>query len=115
MEVFGKDISFVVNRNINYTNICSYKCNFCAFSKGRGHDDLRGKPYNISYDEIARRTQEAISRGATEVCLQGGIHPKFTGHTYIEIVKSIRSVSSSVHIHAFSPLEIDHGLSLIHI
>ena len=114
-EIFGKDVSFVVNRNINYTNICSYKCNFCAFSKGRGHDDLRGKPYNISHAEIVRRTKEAIDRGATEVCLQGGIHPKYTGRTYIEIVKSIRSVSSSVHIHAFSPLEIDHGRKTLNI
>ena len=105
----------MVNRNINYTNICSYKCNFCAFSKGRGHDDLRGQPYNISHAEIVRRTKEAIDRGATEVCLQGGIHPKYTGRTYIEIVKSIRSVSSSVHIHAFSPLEIDHGRKTLNI
>ncbi len=114
-EIFGHDISFVVNRNINYTNICSYKCNFCAFSKGRGHDDLRGMPYNISHDEIARRTIEAIERGATEVCLQGGIHPKYNGQTYLDIVKTIRSVSNSVHIHAFSPLEIDHGRKTLNI
>ena len=114
-EIFGSDVSFVVNRNINYTNICSFKCNFCAFSKGRGHDDLRGKPYNISHEEIVRRTEEAINRGATEVCLQGGIHPKYSGHTYLDIVKSIRSASSSIHIHAFSPLEIDHGRKTLNI
>ncbi len=114
-ERYGSDISFVVNRNINYTNICSFKCNFCAFSKGRSHDDLRGKPYNISHEEIIRRTLEAINRGATEVCLQGGIHPKYSGQTYLDIVKSIRSVSSSVHIHAFSPLEIDHGRKTLNI
>ena len=114
-EIYGSDISFVVNRNINYTNICSFKCNFCAFSKGKVHDDLRGKPYNISLEEIVRRTQEAIYRGATEVCLQGGIHPKYSGQTYLDIVKSIRSTSNSVHIHAFSPLEIDHGRKTLNI
>jgi FO synthase len=114
-EIYGSDITFVVNRNINYTNICSFKCNFCAFSKGRAHDDLRGKPYNISNEEIVRRMQEAIYRGATEVCLQGGIHPQYSGQTYLELVKSIRSVSNSVHIHAFSPLEIDHGRKTLNI
>ena len=101
----GNTITYVSNRNINYTNMCIYSCSFCAFSKSTGTKSLRGKSYNISLDEIQRRVLEAISRGANEVCLQGGIHPKFTGHTYIEIVKSIRSVSSSVHIHAFSPLK----------
>ena len=114
-QLHGSNITFVVNRNINYTNICSFKCNFCAFSKGRGHDDLRGKPYNISYQEIIRRTNEAIERGATEVCLQGGIHPKYSGETYLDIVRAIRSASSSIHIHAFSPLEIDHGRKTLNI
>ena len=114
-HVHGDEVTCVMNRNINYTNICSFKCNFCAFSKGKGHSDLRGKPYNISHDEIARRTLEAIDRGATEVCLQGGIHPNYTGNTYIDIVKTIRSVSDSIHIHAFSPLEIDHGRRTLNI
>ena len=114
-QIHGSDITFVVNRNINYTNICSFKCNFCAFSKGRGHDDLRGKPYNISYEEIIRRTNEAVDRGATEVCLQGGIHPKYSGETYLEIVRAIRASSPSIHIHAFSPLEIDHGRKTLNI
>ena len=114
-HVHGHEITCVMNRNINYTNICSFKCNFCAFSKGTGHSDLRGKPYNISHDEIARRTLEAIDRGATEICLQGGIHPQYTGNTYLEIVKTIRSVSETIHIHAFSPLEIDHGRQTLNI
>jgi len=114
-SIHGSDISFVVNRNINYTNICSFKCNFCAFSKGKGHDDLRGKPYNISEEEIIRRTTEAIERGATEVCLQGGIHPHYSGETYLNILKAIRSVSNSIHIHAFSPLEINHGRKTLNI
>ncbi|NCX77398.1 MAG: 7,8-didemethyl-8-hydroxy-5-deazariboflavin synthase subunit CofH [Proteobacteria bacterium] len=100
---------------MNYTNICKYSCNFCAFSKGRGHDDLRGKPYDISHSEIQRRVLEAETRGATEVCLQGGIHPKYTGKTYLDILESIRAVSPSIHIHAFSPLEIMHGSSTLNL
>ncbi|MEK9649416.1 MAG: 5-amino-6-(D-ribitylamino)uracil--L-tyrosine 4-hydroxyphenyl transferase CofH [Gammaproteobacteria bacterium] len=107
--LYGNKLTFVNNRNINYTNICKYSCNFCAFSKGRGHDDLRGKPYDISFEEIQRRVLEAERRGATEVCLQGGIHPKYTGETYLKILDSIREVSPTIHIHAFSPLEIKQG------
>ena len=115
VDVHGHGVTCVMNRNINYTNICSFKCNFCAFSKGKGHDDLRGKPYNISHSEIARRTQEAINRGATELCMQGGIHPSYTGQTYLDILKTIRSVSDRIHIHAFSPLEIDHGRKTLNL
>src|SRR5262249_37753858 len=68
-------VSYVVNRNINYTNICYFKCQFCAFSKGKLAENLRGKPYDLSLEEIQRRTREAWERGATEVCMQGGIHP----------------------------------------
>ena len=75
----GDIVSYVITRNINYTNICKYTCHFCAFSKGKTKENLRGKPYLISYDEIADRALEAWQRGATEVCLQGGIHPHFTG------------------------------------
>ncbi len=114
-DLHGNTVTCVVNRNINYTNICSFKCNFCAFSKGKGHDDLRGKPYNISRDEIVRRTKEAVARGATEVCMQGGIHPAYTGQTYLDIIESVRSVSDTIHIHAFSPLEIDHGRKTLNI
>lgn len=111
----GSKVSYVINRNINYTNICSFSCNFCAFSKGKGHDDLRGKAYNISHEEIVRRSLEAIERGATEVCLQGGIHPHYTGQTYLDIVRHIRAAAPTIHIHAFSPLEIDHGRSTLGI
>ncbi len=114
-SIYKDKLTFVVNRNINYTNICKYSCNFCAFSKGRGHDDLRGKPYDISHSEIQRRVLEAETRGATEVCLQGGIHPKYTGKTYLDILESIRAVSPSIHIHAFSPLEIMHGSSTLNL
>ena len=105
----GDDITFVINRNINYTNICEYKCAFCAFSKGRTSEQLRGKPYILDIEEIERRTSEAWDRGATEVCLQGGIHPQYTGDTYIEICRAVRRAAPDIHIHAFSPLEISHG------
>jgi FO synthase len=106
----GRDeITYVVNRNINYTNVCGYHCKFCAFSKGRTHEDLRGKPYDLAIEEIVRRAMEAYSRGATEVCLQGGIHPDYTGETYLEICRAIRAAAPGLHIHAFSPLEVSQG------
>lgn len=108
-EVNGSTVSYVVTRNINYTNVCTYSCKFCAFSKGRTHEDLRGKPYDLTLDEIRRRTHEAWARGATEVCLQGGINPDYTGQTYLEICRVVREACSDMHIHAFSPLEVTQG------
>ena len=108
-EINGDTVSFVVNRNINYTNICYFKCQFCAFSKGKLAENLRGRPYDLSEEEIARRTKEAWDRGATEVCMQGGIHPEYTGETYINILKTVKESVPSMHIHAFSPLEIWQG------
>ena len=108
-ETVGDVITYVVNRNINYTNICLYHCGFCAFSKGRGSRDLRGPAYNLDLVEIARRTVEAAAAGATEVCLQGGIHPSFTGATYLNIVRAVKEAVPWMHVHAFSPLEIRHG------
>jgi FO synthase len=107
-EVAGDDVTYVVNRNINYTNICLYRCTFCAFSKG-GTKDLRGPAYNLDEAEIGRRAGEAWERGATEVCLQGGIHPKFDGHTYHRVLQAVRAAAPDIHIHAFSPLEVTHG------
>ncbi len=108
-EINGDTVSFVVNRNINYTNICYFKCQFCAFSKGKLAENLRGRPYDLSEEELARRTKEAWDRGATEVCMQGGIHPEYTGDTYINILKTVKKSVPSMHIHAFSPLEIWQG------
>ena len=108
-ETCGDAVTFVVNRNINYTNVCQYKCHFCAFSKGKSTDDLRGEPYVLELDEVCRRTEEAWSRGATEVCLQGGIHPAFTGDTYLTICRAVKEAVPEMHVHAFSPLEIAHG------
>jgi FO synthase len=112
-ESVGDTVTYVVNRNINYTNICLYHCGFCAFSKGRGSTDLRGPAYNLQLDEVARRTLEAATAGATEVCLQGGIHPSFTGETYLNIVRTVKQAVPWMHVHAFSPLEIKHGASTL--
>ena len=108
-RVVGEQVSYVVTRNINYTNVCGYKCQFCAFSKGSGAEDLRGHPYDIDGNEIARRTREAWQRGATEVCMQGGIHPDYTGDTYLNILRTVKGAVPDIHIHAFSPLEVWQG------
>ncbi|WP_270933337.1 5-amino-6-(D-ribitylamino)uracil--L-tyrosine 4-hydroxyphenyl transferase CofH [Falsiroseomonas oryzae] len=108
-EACGDVVTYAVNRNINYTNLCTYACGFCAFSKGRGHADLRGRPYDLDLEEIARRAEEAWARGATEVCLQGGIHPDYTGATYLAILRAVKEAVPEMHVHAFSPLEITQG------
>lgn len=107
-KIVGDAVTFVVNRNINYTNICLYKCGFCAFSKGTAKD-LRGPAYRLDFEEVGRRASEALLRGATEVCLQGGIHPDYDGNTYLNVLKAVREAAPSIHIHAFSPLEVTHG------
>ena len=105
----GDVVTYVVNRNINYTNVCTLSCAFCAFSKGPAAEELRGKPYLLATEEIARRTAEAWDRGATEVCMQGGIHPDFTGDDYLAILAAAKSGAPGIHVHAFSPLEVSHG------
>jgi FO synthase len=105
----GEVVRYVVNRNINYTNVCTYGCKFCAFSKGKTHENLRGQPYDLSLQEIQRRVAEAWQRGATEVCMQGGIHPDYTGETYVSIVRAVKEAAPDMHVHAFSPLEIQQG------
>ena len=105
----GDVIHYVVNRNINYTNVCSYRCGFCAFSKGKSMNRTRDPAYDLNSDEIGRRTSEAWARGATEVCMQGGIHPDYTGETYLAIVRAVKAAIPAMHVHAFSPLEIKHG------
>ncbi len=108
-QLVGDDVTFVINRNINYTNVCTFKCRFCAFSKGPLSLNLRGDPYLLTLDEISERVREAEERGATEVCLQGGIHPKFDGDYYIDVVAAVRAGSPTIHIHAFSALEVFEG------
>lgn len=109
----GDSVSYVINRNINYTNVCYFKCQFCAFSKGKHNEALRGRPYDISATEIARRCREAWARGATEVCMQGGIHPDYTGQTYLDILATVRAATPGMHIHAFSPLEVWQGAATL--
>ncbi len=107
--IAGDDVTFIVNRNINYTNQCYFKCGFCAFSKGPRSLDLRGKPYLMSIEEVVDRSVEAWDRGATEVCLQGGIHPDFTGDFYLDVVTAIKATVPGMHIHGFTPLEVWQG------
>jgi FO synthase len=109
----GDVVSYVVTRNINYTNICYFKCGFCAFSKGKVSETLRGRPYDISFGEIERRVREAWARGATEVCMQGGIHPSYTGAKYLDICRAVKNAAPGIHIHAFSPLEVHQGATTL--
>jgi FO synthase len=111
--VSGETVRYIVNRNINYTNICYYRCKFCAFSKGKTHEALRGTPYDLDLEEVVRRSREAWNRGATEVCLQGGIHPDYTGATYLGICRAIKAALPDMHIHAFSPLEVTQGAATL--
>jgi FO synthase len=108
-ERVGDEVTFVANRNINYTNVCTFKCKFCAFSKGPLSLNLRGTPYLLELSEITDRVREAEARGATEVCLQGGIHPKFDGDYYLEVIKAVREASPTIHIHGFTALEVTEG------
>jgi FO synthase len=105
----GDVVTYVVTRNINYTNICYYRCQFCAFSKGKMSENLRGKPELLSVREVVDRCHEAVSRGATEVCMQGGIHPSFTGDFYVDLLRAIKDELPTLHVHAFSPLEVHQG------
>src|SRR6266478_6607430 len=109
----GDLVSYVVTRNINYTNVCYFKCGFCAFSKGKMSENLRGRPYELSLAEVAQRACEAWTRGATEVCMQGGIHPRYSGATYLEICGAVKSAAPGIHIHAFSPLEVHQGAATL--
>ena len=108
-RIAGDAVTFVYNRNINYTNVCTFKCRFCAFSKGPLSLNLRGAPYLLELSEITDRVAEAEAEGATEVCLQGGIHPSFDGDYYLHVLEAVRAASTSIHIHAFTALEVTEG------
>ncbi len=112
-EVSGDEVTYVVTRNIQYTNVCYFRCGFCAFSKGKLAANLRGAPYLVPFEEIVRRTEEAWERGATEVCLQGGIHPAFTGEYYADVVRAIKRAVPEIHVHAFSALEVWQGAATL--
>jgi FO synthase len=111
--VNGDTVTYVVTRNVNYTNVCYFRCGFCAFSKGRLAANLRGRPYLVPLGEIVRRGREAWERGAVEICLQGGIHPGFTGDTYLEICRALKAELPDLHIHAFSALEVWQGAATL--
>jgi FO synthase len=107
--VVGDVVTFVRNRNINYTNVCTFKCRFCGFSKGPLSLNLRGKPYLLTLEDIAARTAEAWDLGATEVCLQGGIHPDFDGDYYIDVARAVKAAAPDIHVHGFTALEVTEG------
>lgn len=108
-QIVGDEITYVVNRNINYTNVCTFKCTFCGFSKGPLSLNLRGKPYLLTLDDVADRSREAWELGATEVCLQGGIHPDFDGDFYVDVARAVRDAVPDIHIHGFTALEVHEG------
>lgn len=114
-KVNGNTVSYVITRNINYTNICYFKCQFCAFSKGKLSENLRGRPYDLEMAEVAERVGEAWQRGATEVCMQGGIHPSYTGQKYLELCAAVKGSVPAMHMHAFSPLEVWQGAKTLGI
>ena len=108
-QTVGDAVTWVHNRNINYTNVCTFKCRFCGFSKGPLSLNLRGTPYLLTLDDIAGRTREAAERGATEVCLQGGIHPDFDGDYYIDVTRAVKEAAPDIHVHGFTALEVTEG------
>ena len=108
-ELVGDDVTYVRNRNINYTNVCTFKCRFCGFSKGPLSLNLRGNPYLLTLDDIAQRAVEAAAEGATEVCLQGGIHPDFDGDYYIDVARAVKDAVPEMHVHGFTALEVTEG------
>jgi FO synthase len=114
-EVNGDVVSYVVTRNVQYTNVCYFRCGFCAFSKGKLAANLRGEPYLVPHEEIVRRAVEAWDRGATEICLQGGIHPAFDGDYYASVVRGIKDAVPELHVHAFSALEIWQGAATLDV
>ena len=107
--VNGDEVTYVINRNINYTNQCYFRCRFCAFSKGPKSLNLRGEPYLLSTVEVARRVREAWEKGATEICMQGGIHGGFTGRNYLDYLRAAKEEIPEIHVHAFTPLEVSQG------
>jgi FO synthase len=112
-EMNGDEVSYVVTRNVNYTNVCYFKCGFCAFSKGKLAENLRGPAYVVPTEEILRRAREAWERGAVEICLQGGIHPGFDGDYYVEVCEAIKRELPDLHVHAFSALEVWQGAATL--
>ncbi len=108
-DAVGDKVTWVHNRNINYTNVCTFRCRFCGFSKGPLSLNLRGTPYMLTLEDIQQRVIEAAELGATEVTLQGGIHPSFDGEYYIDVCRAIQEVVPEMHLHGFTALEVIEG------
>jgi len=106
-ENVGDAITYVVNRNINFTNVCFVGCSFCGFGRGPAAPDA----YSLSFDEVVRRAREAWERGATEVCVQGGLPRDLDGFFYRDLLRAIKHAIPGMHVHAFSPMEIDYGVT----
>jgi len=106
-ETVGDAITYVVNRNINFTNVCFVGCSFCGFGRGPGASDA----YSLSFEEVVRRAREAWDRGATEVCIQGGLPRDLDGFFYRDLLRAIKHAIPAMHVHAFSPMEIDYGVA----
>lgn len=109
----GDQVTYVINRNINYTNQCYFRCGFCGFSRGPKSLKMRDDPYILNIHEVVHRSVEAAERGATEVCLVGGIHPSFTGDFYANIVHAVKERLPDMHIHGFTPLEVWQGANTL--
>ena len=103
----GETITYVVNRNINFTNVCFVGCSFCGFGRGPGAADA----YSLSFEEVVRRAQEAWDRGATEICIQGGLPRDLDGFFYRNLLRAVKHALPEIHVHAFSPMEIDYGVA----
>src|SRR6266516_6688607 len=103
-ETVGETITYVVNRNINFTNVCFVGCSFCGFGRGPGAADA----YSLSFGEVVRRAREAWDRGATEVCIQGGLPKDLNGFYYRDLLRAVKRAIPEMHVHAFSPMEIDY-------
>jgi FO synthase len=106
-DTVGDTITYVVNRNINFTNVCFVGCNFCGFGRGPGAPDA----YSLSFEEVVRRSREAWDRGATEVCIQGGLPRDLDGFFYRDLLRAVKHAIPEMHVHAFSPMEIDFGVT----
>ena len=106
-DAVGDAVTYVINRNINFTNVCYTGCRFCAFAQRKTDADA----YSLSFDEIQTRAREAVAVGATEVCIQGGIDPELPGSTYADIARAVTEAAPELHIHAFSPMEVMNGVA----
>src|SRR5439155_15924199 len=101
-EAVGDEVTYVVNRNINFTNVCYTGCRFCAFAQR----EADAESYTLTLAEVADRAEEAWDRGATEICMQGGIHPDLPGTFYLDLLDAIKARTPDIHIHAYSPLAV---------